>query len=132
MAWQFDSVTPIYLQIIMAIRSGVLKGTYPPGSKLPTVRELALQAGVNPNTVQRALTEMERDGLLHAERTTGRYVTTDQAVLENTRHKVSAAAIAAMCDKLRGLGLDDGQIIGQVEQWMKENQENEEKEIDIE
>ena len=65
MKWQFENGIPIYLQILRKMRTEIASGAYPPGGKLPPVRELALEAGVNPNTMQRAFAELERDGLIH-------------------------------------------------------------------
>ena len=64
MGWNFNDNTPIYLQIINGLQREIASGAYPPGSRLASVRELALEAGVNPNTMQRALAELERQGLI--------------------------------------------------------------------
>jgi GntR family transcriptional regulator len=78
MNWQFNSEAPIYSQLIGQIRQGIVSGAFPPGERLASVRDLASEAGVNPNTMQRALTELERDGLVYSQRTAGRFVTEDQ------------------------------------------------------
>ena len=75
MNWQFSNDAPIYAQLIRQIRAGIVSGAFSPGERLPSVRDLAMEAGVNPNTMQRALTELERDGLVYSQRTSGRYVT---------------------------------------------------------
>ncbi len=75
MNWQFSNSAPIYTQLIGQIRAGIVSGALAPGERLPSVRDLAMEAGVNPNTMQRALTELERDGLVYSQRTSGRYVT---------------------------------------------------------
>ena len=67
MNWQFSNDAPIYAQLIGQIRAGIVSGAFSPGERLPSVRDLAMEAGVNPNTMQRALTELERDGLVHRE-----------------------------------------------------------------
>ncbi|MDO4620801.1 MAG: GntR family transcriptional regulator [Lachnospiraceae bacterium] len=115
--WEFKDSSPIYLQIIAIIRTGILNSTYPPGSKLPAVRELALQAGVNPNTMQRALSELERDGLIHTERTNGRFVTEDQTVLQTLARQMAEERISELFQQLRNLGLTDTQIIDMVQNW---------------
>ena len=74
MKWQFSNDAPIYSQLIAQIKVGIVSGAFPPGERLPSVRDLATEAGVNPNTMQRALTELERDGLVYSQRTTGRFV----------------------------------------------------------
>ena len=85
MEWTFDSSLPVYQQITAQIRGAVLSGEYLPGSRIPPVRELATVARVNPNTMQRALAELERDGLLVSGGAAGRFVTEDRAVLEQLR-----------------------------------------------
>ena len=72
MNWQFSNDAPIYAQLIRQIRAGIVSGAFSPGERLPSVRDLAMEAGVNPNTMQRALTELERDGLVYSQRTSGR------------------------------------------------------------
>ncbi len=112
--WQFKEGIPIWQQIMTTIRMGILSGTYPPGSKMPAVRELALQAGVNPNTMQRALGELEREGLLRAERTSGRFVTDDAEILRQLRRTLAEDMIRELCGNLRTLGLTDEEIVSEV------------------
>lgn len=71
MKWQFSNDAPIYAQLVVQIKVGIVSGAFPPGERLPSVRDLATEAGVNPNTMQRALTELERDGLVYSQRTAG-------------------------------------------------------------
>ena len=75
MGEQFDASRPIYAQLVERLKARILAGTYPPGGHLDSVRDLAAAAGVNPNTMQRALAQLETEGLVHTERTAGRYVT---------------------------------------------------------
>ena len=77
MGWNLKSDRPIYAQLIEQIELMIVSGMYPPGAKLPSVRDLAADAAVNPNTMQRALSQLETDGLLYTQRTSGRYVTED-------------------------------------------------------
>lgn len=74
MIWQFSDDTPIYLQIMNQVKTQIATGTLKPGEKIPPVREMALEAGVNPNTMQKALAELEREGVLFSKRTAGRFV----------------------------------------------------------
>ena len=87
MNWKFTGDRPVYQQIMAAIRGAILTGELPPGKKVPSVRDLAAQAQVNPNTMQRALTELEREGLLISGGTSGRTVTQDQDVLQAMRRQ---------------------------------------------
>ena len=110
MKWVFEDGIPIYQQIVRFLRVGIANGTYPPGSKLPAVRDLAMEAGVNPNTMQRALAEMERDGLMYSVRTSGRFITEDEQVMSALRDKLSSEYINEMIRRLTGLGLTDQEI----------------------
>ena len=88
MNWKFTGDRPVYQQIMAAIRGAILTGELQPGKKVPSVRDLAAEAQVNPNTMQRALTELEREGLLIGGGTSGRTVTTDQDILTATRKQI--------------------------------------------
>ncbi|MBO7710530.1 MAG: GntR family transcriptional regulator [Lachnospiraceae bacterium] len=114
MKWEFKNGVPIYQQIMQILHIRIANGTYPPGSKIPAVRELAMEAGVNPNTMQRALAELERDGLLAAWRTSGRYVTEDEQKLSQLREELAAGFARELCENLRELGMQDQEIIGIV------------------
>ena len=83
MSEQFDSSRPIYAQLVERLKARILAGTYPPGGHLDSVRDLAAAAGVNPNTMQRALAQLETEGLVRTERTSGRYVTEDTELIEH-------------------------------------------------
>ena len=78
MEWIFEQGRPIYTQIVEQIRINIANGTYEPGQQLPSVRDLAMEAAVNPNTMQRAFSELERDGLIYTVRTSGRFVTEEE------------------------------------------------------
>ena len=88
MNWKFSGERPVYQQIMETLRGAIVKGELTPGKKVPSVRELAAQAQVNPNTMQRALTELEREGLLVGGGTSGRTVTTDQGVLSAMKEQI--------------------------------------------
>lgn len=114
MNWNFVDGMPIYLQIIDELTIRIARRDYLPGEKLPSVREVAIEAGVNPNTVQRALTELERRGLVRTERTSGRFVTEDESVLKEMHNNLSSEYIAEMIQKLRNIGMSDKEIIEAV------------------
>jgi DNA-binding transcriptional regulator YhcF (GntR family) len=119
MAWNFDGSTPIYLQIVNILKGEIAGGAYPPGSRLPSVRDLALEAGVNPNTMQRALAELERCGLVNAQRTAGRFITEDAPHLTQLRYSMSEQIISELVERLRALGLSDEQIPDAVRAWIE-------------
>ena len=83
MAWDIRADRPVYLQLVEYLQTAVVTGEYPPGSRIPPVRELAGQAGVNPNTMQRALAELETQGLVETHRTSGRTVTENRQTVED-------------------------------------------------
>ena len=104
MDWHFTANRPIWQQLTELLTLQILKGEYPPGSKLPPVRELANQAGVNPNTMQRAMAALEQNGLAVANRTAGRTVTEDAAVIDRAKAERARAAVAACLRTLEDLG----------------------------
>ena len=109
MNWKFVGDRPVYQQIMALIRGGILTGELSPGQKIPSVRDLAAQAQVNPNTVQRALTELEREGLLVSGGTSGRRVTEEEAILEEMKEQ-SILELARECaEKFRVFGLSPAQ-----------------------
>ena len=109
MNWKFVGDRPVDQQIMALIRGGILTGELSPGQKIPSVRDLAAQAQVNPNTVQRALTELEREGLLVSGGTSGRRVTEEETVLEEMKEQ-SILELARECaEKFRVFGLSPAQ-----------------------
>ncbi len=105
MQWKFESGSPVYLQIIDHIRNAILTGEYPPGSRIPAVRELATEARVNPNTMQRALMTLEQEKLLISGGTTGRFVTDDREILGTMGRAQVEAAVKSCADQLKAMGL---------------------------
>ncbi len=104
MAWDLDSDRPIYLQLVDRIQMQIVSGQYPPGEKLPSVRELAVEAAVNPNTLQKAFAELERSGLVVTQRTNGRNVTKDEKLIDELRQKLAGENTKEYCDRMRKLG----------------------------
>jgi len=109
MNWKFSSEKPVYLQIMDQIRGAVLSGDYLPGGKIPSVRDLAALARVNPNTVQHALHELEQEGLLIAHGTNGRFVTEDSQVLQKLRETRIRELAAECAQQFAALGLSPTQ-----------------------
>ena len=104
MDWKLTDDRPIWLQLTEQMTRRIITGVYPPGSRLPAVRELAAEAGVNPNTMQRALAQLEQDGLAKADRTAGRMVTQDTAVLEKVRRAQARIAMDQYFNSMAELG----------------------------
>ena len=111
MAWTFKDDRPIYSQLVEQIKIKIISGEWELGGRLSSVRELAEQAGVNPNTIQRALAELERDGLVHSKRTSGRFVTEDENMIKNVREAVAAENIAAFMESMKRLGFTESEIM---------------------
>ena len=124
MSWNLDSERPIYTQIIERITLDIISGIYAPGARLPSVRDLAQNAGVNPNTMQKALSELERTGLLFSQRTSGRFVTEELAMIEKTKTQLAAQQIREFLEKMQRIGFDR-------EATLKLIQQTEEKEAQV-
>lgn len=104
MDWKLDDGRPIWPQLSQQLARRIIAGVYPPGSRLPSVRELAAEAGVNPNTMQRALAQLEQEGLAKADRTAGRLVTQDRQILESVRLREAQAVIQGYFEAMSALG----------------------------
>ena len=111
MAWELDAGRPIYAQLVERIQRKIVSGQYRPGEKLPSVRDLATVAAVNPNTMQRAMTELERDGLVYSQRTTGRFVTEDQAMIASAKRSLAERHIQAFLEAMTHLGYGREEIL---------------------
>ena len=104
MQWKLTDDRPIWTQLTEQLTERIVSGIYPLGSRMPSVRELAAEAGVNPNTMQRALAQLEADGLVSTNRTAGRTVTEDAAVIQEARRARAMAAVAECLRVLADLG----------------------------
>lgn len=120
MPWNLDSKRPIYEQILERVQLDIVTGHYKAGDKLPSVRDLAAEAAVNPNTMQKALSELERSGLLYAQRTSGRYVTDDKALIKKMKSQLATMQVREFITKMKQLGLANTQIIGLIQDIMRE------------
>ena len=116
MPWDFRGDTPIYAQLVDQLRRRVVSGDLPPGARLPSVRDLAAEAGVNPNTMQRAMAEMERLGLVYSQRTAGRFVTEDEAVIRALRRELAGEQIRSFLAGMAQLGFGREEIMTMLEQ----------------
>ena len=122
MSWNLNSDRPIYAQIIEEIQRRIISGEYSAGQRMPSVRELAAQAEVNPNTMQKALAEMEQKGLLYSQRTSGRFVTEDQEMIEEIKKSLAKEQIIAFVENMRQLGFNNEDILAQVQKIVKEEE----------
>ena len=118
MGWSFNSVKPIYLQIADKIEKEILSGKLKKGERLMSVRDLAIEASVNPNTVQRAMQELEARKLVSVSRTSGRQVTDDDGVITGARNKLANESVKEFCSAMKKLGFTSGEIIKTIsEEW---------------
>jgi len=125
MSWELNSDRPIYTQLIEQIELKICAGGYPPGAKLPPVRELANDAAVNPNTMQRALAKLEDNGLLYTHRTKGRFVTEDMDLVQQTKSRLVHKHVRDFLEKMWQLGFEHEEILSTISKIKKEAKENE-------
>lgn len=111
MAWELNADRPVYTQILEIIRTRIISGIYAPGSRLPSVRELAAEASVNPNTMQRAFVELEKSGLVTIQRGSGRTVTEDITMIEQVQKEIAVLQIKGFFEKMNELGYDNAHIL---------------------
>lgn len=116
MEWQIAAGRPVYIQLVEQLERAVVTGVYSPGERVPAVRDLAAQAQVNPNTMQRALAEMESRGLLVTQRTAGRTVTSDTALIAKTRQALAASLAQDFLAQAKALGLTREEILALLQQ----------------
>lgn len=107
----FNAHEPIYVQLLRNFKEKIAGGLWAPDEKIPSVRELAVEFGVNPNTVQRALSELERSGFCFSERTSGRFVTRDEEKIKKLREDLALETSVQFIGRMRRLGLDKEQAL---------------------
>ena len=117
MSEQFDSSRPIYAQLVERLKARILAGTYQSGGHLDSVRDLAAAAGVNPNTMQRALAQLEAEGLVRTERTSGRFVTEDTDLIEQLRASAARNIAADFLEQMRSIGYTPQQAAELLCSW---------------
>lgn len=125
MAWEFKNDRPIYAQILEHMELDILSGKYSPGEKVPSVRELAAYAAVNPNTMQRAMVELERRGLVYTERTNGRFITENMDMLQDVKKRIAEEYIGEFVDKMKKIGYSEEEVKNLMQNHM--NYERNEK-----
>ena len=125
MPWNLDSSRPIYLQIIERVQMDIITGPYQPGDKLPSVRDLAQEAAVNPNTMQKALSELERSGLIYSQRTSGRFITEDKELIHQMKKELAAAEVSAFVAHMKQLGITPEEIRQLLAETIEEEKNHE-------
>ena len=121
MEWKFRSDLPLYSQLVEQIKLGIVSGNLLPGERLMSVRDMATEAGVNPNTMQRALQELERDGMVYSQRTAGRFVTENMQVIERAKKKFAEEQIRSFLEAMKKLGYQWEEILALLKEKEEEN-----------
>lgn len=120
MTWNLEADRPIYTQLVEQIQLRILTGVYPAGSKLPSVRDMAAEASVNPNTMQRALSELEKDALVQANRTSGRFITEDVDMINKIKDRLAKEQIDLFLEKMQQLGYETNESLQMIQDIIKE------------
>lgn len=120
MSWEFSDDRPIYLQLMEQIQLKIISGMYRVGEKLPSVRDMAAEASVNPNTMQKALTELERTGLVFSQRTSGRFITEDSNMIKDMRNNLAKDQIKKFLTSMEKIGYNKKETILLLEDLAKE------------
>ena len=123
MEWRFDAGGAIYAQMVERLKEAIASGAMAPGARVPAVRELAIDAGVNPNTAQRALAELEREGLIYAVRTSGRFVTEDEGAIETVRRELARGHAESFVTAMAALGYSGAELEAFLKNYIREKEE---------
>ncbi|MCR4716973.1 MAG: GntR family transcriptional regulator [Lachnospiraceae bacterium] len=120
MAWKIDNDRPVYLQLMEHIKKQIASGEYKAGDRVPPVRTLANDAGVNPNTMQKALQGLEREGLMYSNRTEGRFIADNSEIVDQLSTSSARQLTALYYENMKGLGMDDEDIITNLKEYIDE------------
>ena len=123
MGWKFNNDRSIYLQLVEQIQNRIATGFYKPGGRLPSVRELAGEAEVNPNTMQKALAELERQELLYSQRTAGRFVTENEGRISRMKKQAAKGAVDVFLKQMENLGLSEAELIELIREPREEKKD---------
>ncbi|NLM19981.1 MAG: GntR family transcriptional regulator [Clostridiaceae bacterium] len=118
MSYKFDESQPIYLQLIEIFKTYIANGAWKAGEKIESVRNLALDFAVNPNTVQRALVELENIGLAYSQRTTGRFITQNQEKINNLKHEMAENKTRDFVIQMQAIDIEQREILDLVQRCL--------------
>ena len=124
MAQEFQASRPIYLQAADRIYFSIIRGELVPGEKLPSVRDMAVQMGVNPNTIQRTYTEMEREGIVETRRGQGTYVKDQPDIAEELKYRVMSGMIGEFVNNMKGIGLTEQEMLAGLRNFFAKDRGN--------
>jgi GntR family transcriptional regulator len=120
MLWDINSERPVYIQLMEQIQASIISGYFKPSDKLPSVRDLAAEASVNPNTMQKALAELERIELIYSNRTSGRYITSDLSLIKKLKGQSAKNLILDFLEKMNHLGFEQEEVLTILTETVKE------------
>ena len=120
MSWSFNESLPIYIQLVSKIKVDILSGKYKAGEKLRSVREMAAEASVNPNTMQKALSELESTGLIYTRRTAGRFITEDTKMINEIKCEMAYEEVQKFLMSMKTIGVTKDEIVEMIENADKE------------
>jgi DNA-binding transcriptional regulator YhcF (GntR family) len=120
MLWDINSERPVYIQLMEQIQASIICGYFKPSDKLPSVRDLAAEASVNPNTMQKALAELEGRGLIYSNRTSGRYITSDLSLIKKLKEQSAKDLILDFLEKMNQLGFEQEEVLSMITESVKE------------
>jgi DNA-binding transcriptional regulator YhcF (GntR family) len=123
--WDLNSERPVYIQLVEKLQAGIISGYYKPGDKLPSVRDLAAEAFVNPNTMQKALSDLERTGLIYTNRTAGRFITSDENMIKKLKEESAAALVQEFLEKMRQHGYEPEETLSLITKIVKNDRNTE-------
>lgn len=110
MDWNFENDRPIYIQLVEKLKLAIVAGEYLAGERLPSVRDLAMEIKANPNTVQRALVDLEQTGLIYTQRTNGKFVTEDKELVQKIREELAKQAFNKFQENMKQLGFGEDEM----------------------
>jgi GntR family transcriptional regulator len=118
--WDINSERPVYIQLIEHIQTAIISGYFKPNDKLPSVRDLAAEASVNPNTMQKALAELEKTELIYTNRTSGRYITSDSTLIDILKKGSAKNIVMDFLEKMNQLGYNQEETLSLISEIIKE------------
>ena len=120
MSWHFDNDMPIYIQIVHQVKQRIVSGVYPLGSQLPPVRELADEISVNPNTVQKAMMNLEAEGLVYSKGTVGRFITEDTKMINEIKCEMAYEEVQKFLMSMKTIGVTKDEVVKMIESAERE------------
>ena len=123
MSWNISNDRPVYIQLVEELTMRIVSGVYKPGERIDSVRDFAQQAQVNPNTMQKALAEIERNGLVYSQRTAGKFVTEDKKIIEKARKSIATAELETFMLKMKKLGYNKETVLSFISDAKENNNE---------